>query len=234
MSTTPGLAPSSLRASPAHQTPPPLLWLTCLLPFAPWVPVVPGGDSPRCDSFEGIQHLTAFLQLPGGCYGPSTEVASPERAEPPVTSLSPREDALGKAGAASSPGGEERSLPLKQPFCRGQTRSCFAGATHHEPDVRSGGGEVSEHRMGVCASCCPMYVTDEHVCGHRAMGMPEIWRHCGGSHGGAQSAAAVQGKVPWSGGLAGTGLLLSARTKVPKFSPPERPETCQQCYCQSL
>lgn len=48
-SPTAGSAPSSLRATPPTPNPTSPPRLTCLTPFAPWVLVVPGGESPRCE-----------------------------------------------------------------------------------------------------------------------------------------------------------------------------------------
>lgn len=56
----------------------------------------------------------------------------------------------------------------------------------------------------------------------------------GVGHSGARFAAAVQGKLPWSGALAGTGWLLSAGTKVPQFSPLKSQKPASSDYCQSL
>lgn len=139
----------------------------------------------------------------------------------------------GPGAAASS--GFSRSLPLKEHLFRGQTRACFAGVTHHEPDIGSGGGD---HRMGVRASSRPMCATNGHSCGHRAMGTPTMWWHggwgWGGGHGGAHSVAALQEKLPWSGGLATTRLLFPGGTKVPQFSPLKGQKLASCSYCQTL
>ena len=138
-------------------------------------------------------------------------------------------------GAASSPGGEEQSLPLKQPFCRGQTRACFAGVTHHEPDVGSGGGEGGDRRTSTSASCHPTCATHGHICGHRAMGTPVMWWH-GGERGSQWGMLCCRssGKAALVWTPCRDRAAPLSRDKIIPVQPPERPETCQQCLLPKL